>query len=433
MSTGLPYTLLTLWFLMKHAEKTHPQYLAECQVTKFPFVGLFDRQNLIDYFLGKTDQLQGVTAAKRSAVAAARTLPTKKPRTERLRDMQLDEGLEASKRAFVQRLQATAKTANATEADMRSGRVARAEDNLAADVHTLSSAEKAFVDADQLITEGIVRRERTFADRNSVLLSRGRDFADIVQTMKDALKATKLRKTMQAHGARRSSASTSSASASSGTKRTSGYDRYNQYRSEQEFWSKRLNTDGSSFTIDTHGSMAAGVVGAGSSSSSSSAVLSSASGSATPSSTSSSTSSSSSGSSSSASSRRGAKQQNRRSTAGKPVSTTMPALPIIVVPNSVTALINMYNVRDFLIEGKFVAPMDKKRAGARKAAVITVERRGPKGDTQRYEIIENPATLTKKEDWRRIVAVFAQGPTWQFKGWKWNKPVHIFSYGTSVG
>jgi len=145
-------------------------------------------------------------------------------------------------------------------------------------------------------------------------------------------------------------------------------------------------------------------------------------------------SSSSSSSSSSVSSRRASgrsgagSQSSRRAGSGRGAPAGPPEVPIIVVPNSVTALINMYNVRDFLIEGKFVESMEKKRAGARKAAVITVERMMPKGEMQRFEIIENPATLTKAEDWRRIVAVFAQGPTWQFKGWKWNKPVQIFTY-----
>ena len=35
----------------------------------------------------------------------------------------------------------------------------------------------------------------------------------------------------------------------------------------------------------------------------------------------------------------------------------------------------------------------------------------------------------RPEDWSRVVAVFAQGPTWQFKGWPWTSPADIFSNG----
>lgn len=46
-----------------------------------------------------------------------------------------------------------------------------------------------------------------------------------------------------------------------------------------------------------------------------------------------------------------------------------------------------------------------------------------------YQIIDSAQKL-KPEDWKRVAAVFVQGNTWQFKGWKWATPLEIFSNGT---
>lgn len=46
-----------------------------------------------------------------------------------------------------------------------------------------------------------------------------------------------------------------------------------------------------------------------------------------------------------------------------------------------------------------------------------------------YRIIDSASKLSK-DDWDRVVAVFVQGPAWQFKGWPWNgNPVDIFAKG----
>jgi parafibromin len=31
------------------------------------------------------------------------------------------------------------------------------------------------------------------------------------------------------------------------------------------------------------------------------------------------------------------------------------------------------------------------------------------------------------KDWDRVVAVFVTGQDWQFNGWKWSKPVELFT------
>ena len=48
-----------------------------------------------------------------------------------------------------------------------------------------------------------------------------------------------------------------------------------------------------------------------------------------------------------------------------------------------------------------------------------------------YEIIDSPLRLSSS-DWERVVAVFAMGKDWQFKGWKWPTAVEVFSNSLGV-
>lgn len=42
-------------------------------------------------------------------------------------------------------------------------------------------------------------------------------------------------------------------------------------------------------------------------------------------------------------------------------------------------------------------------------------------------VSDNPLKLSA-DDWDRVVAVFVQGPAWQFKNWPWGgNPVEIFT------
>lgn len=39
------------------------------------------------------------------------------------------------------------------------------------------------------------------------------------------------------------------------------------------------------------------------------------------------------------------------------------AIPIIIVPSALTSLLNMFNIKEFLVDGTYISPMDKKNAG----------------------------------------------------------------------
>ena len=97
--------------------------------------------------------------------------------------------------------------------------------------------------------------------------------------------------------------------------------------------------------------------------------------------------------------------------------------PIIVVPATTTSLITMANATSILQNLKFV-----EATGAEKKEVdMLITRRKADGTVVPYRVLDNPSRLAA-EDWDRVVAVFVQGPAWQFKGWPWNaNPVEIFA------
>jgi hypothetical protein len=116
--------------------------------------------------------------------------------------------------------------------------------------------------------------------------------------------------------------------------------------------------------------------------------------------------------------------------AQKPVQTSVPSresvVPIIVVPATPTALLTMYNVRQFLEGGHFVSQADAKAEGRSKENSLFFERKN--GNRKiRFQVVDNPTRLSSA-DWDRVVAVFVQGNTWQFKGWKWDTPAELFHH-----
>lgn len=98
---------------------------------------------------------------------------------------------------------------------------------------------------------------------------------------------------------------------------------------------------------------------------------------------------------------------------------------IIIVPNAMTSILQLLNAADFLERGKYVSPAEKRAAGAKKEPSIKIERTKEDGTIQTFRIVDNPQRLNDA-DWARVVAVFALGAAWQFKGWKYAQPVDLF-------
>lgn len=110
----------------------------------------------------------------------------------------------------------------------------------------------------------------------------------------------------------------------------------------------------------------------------------------------------------------------------KPEKPPRPREPdIIVVPNAMTSILTILNAPDFLEKGRFVTAAEKRAAGARKESSVTIQRGTSTTDPVKYRLVDNPTRLDDKE-WSRVAAVFAHGPEWQFKAWKYDKPVDLF-------
>lgn len=100
-----------------------------------------------------------------------------------------------------------------------------------------------------------------------------------------------------------------------------------------------------------------------------------------------------------------------------------PALrPIIIVPgaSSLSSLLTLFNVTEFLENGKFITVRELKASGGGLQGMqskITV-RRQPAGSVPdgvaTYDVVSNPKKL-QSDEWRRVVACVCTGHAWQFK------------------
>jgi hypothetical protein len=97
---------------------------------------------------------------------------------------------------------------------------------------------------------------------------------------------------------------------------------------------------------------------------------------------------------------------------------------VIIVPNAASSLITLFNAPRFLQDAYFVHPTEARSAmttaGADKPWKVTIQRQVG-GKVLRYHILDSVSRL-KHTDWDKVVAVFAHGPDWQFKGWRWGRP-----------
>ncbi|KPP77871.1 hypothetical protein Z043_102672, partial [Scleropages formosus] len=134
----------------------------------------------------------------------------------------------------------------------------------------------------------------------------------------------------------------------------------------------------------------------------------------------------------------GASARKAQTPAMQPVPRPGSRTPIIIIPAATTSLITMLNAKDLLQDLKFVTSEEKKKQGIQRDNEVLLQRRKdqiqPGGTTLSvtvpYRVIDQPLKLAP-QDWDRVVAVFVQGPAWQFKGWPWllpdGSPVDIFA------
>lgn len=134
--------------------------------------------------------------------------------------------------------------------------------------------------------------------------------------------------------------------------------------------------------------------------------------------------------------------------------------PIILLSNSPTSLVNMFNVKALLQDGVFIPPEEaRQQAGGIPELVVTIQSRSDEGGAQpggptgsqtpapgrsshgrRILVVDNAEAVNRlgtgapgsdQDPWNRVIAVFTKGQLWQFKDYKWSEPRELFRHGAS--
>uniref|UniRef100_A0A8W4FBY7 Parafibromin n=1 Tax=Sus scrofa TaxID=9823 RepID=A0A8W4FBY7_PIG len=372
------YTLDSILFLLNNVHLSHPVYVRRAAVTSlrhFPSTSAsIDRSAPLEIGLQRSTQ---VKRAADEVLAEA-----KKPRIEdeecvRLDKERLAARLEGHKEGIVQTEQIrslseamSVEKIAAIKAKIMAKKRSTIKTDLDDDITALK--QRSFVDAEVDVTRDIVSRERVWRTRTTILQSTGKNFSKNIFAILQSVKAREEGRAPE----------------------------------QRMVCSLRGETEG--FKIDTMGTYhgmtlkSVTVSGAGRG------------GSGVP-------------------ARRSRKACSRRACEGQRSRT-----PIIIIPAATTSLITMLNAKDLLQDLKFVPSDEKKKQGCQRENETLIQRRKdqmqPGGTaisvTVPYRVVDQPLKLMP-QDWDRVVAVFVQGPAWQFKGWPWllpdGSPVDIFA------
>ncbi|CAK1548300.1 unnamed protein product [Leptosia nina] len=433
------YTLECLLFILKNIQITHPIYVKQAAAANIPPVRRPDRKELLAYLNGETATCSSIdksapleipTQVKRTHEHDGGESAAKKPRIEEIHVQkvreQLAARLDAPKEASVtvDNIKSLSEAMSVEKiAAIKAKRLAKKRTTIKSNDYTdalgvVGSDLRAILDYDVDLTKDIISRERQWRTRTTVLQSNGKTFSKSINALLGSIKAREEGRS----GVPRPQPVVMPQPNSIPAQQTQ-YNRYDQER----FIRQKEETEG--FKIDTmgtyHGMTLKSVTE---------------------------------GPSVPVAARAPPTPNHPRQ---MPQSGPMPATPIrkellpvaaartplggskrpsrtpiIIIPAATTSLISMFNVKDMLQDLKFVSVEQKKAEGvSRENEVLLQRRKGPTGDvpnnattmTVPYRVVDNPSRLTAAE-WDRVVAVFVQGPAWQFKGWPWDgNPVQIFA------
>lgn len=417
------YTLDSILFLLKHVHLQHPLYVREAVAANINVVRRPDRKDLLAYLNGETTTSASIdksapleisqrpTQVKRTVEDAG---PEGAPKRLRLEEVQkarqnwinkIDGGRETS----VLPHPGTSSMLEAMPlekiAAIKAKRLAIKRTKIKGDDDIQAGAleQRSFVDAEVDVTRDIVSRERHWRTRTTILQSLGKDFARNIFSILQSIKAREEGTQRPHHHSHSTNAVASTPVVAPRPQPVAGYNRY-----DQERFRGKEETEG--FKIDTmrsfHGMALKSVT-------------------------------------------EGAQSRKKESSAppthslpptpqtqvARPISQARPPpnqkkgsrTPIIIIPAASTSLITMLNCKDVLQDLRFIGTEEKKAQGVRRDNEVLIHRSKDGGLTVPYRIIDNPSKLTP-DDWDRVVAVFVQGPAWQFKGWPWNgNPTDIFA------
>ncbi|XP_050443400.1 parafibromin isoform X2 [Adelges cooleyi] len=409
------YTLECLLFLLKNVTLTHPVYVRQAAAENIPVVRRPDRRELLAYLNGelststsidRSAPLEIPTQVKRSAVEDVQESIAKKPRMEDTLQVQrvkqqLAARLDAPKESAVNvdNIKSLSEAMSVEKiAAIKAKRLAKKRTTIKGhDDIGLGPDLRVMLDFDVDITKDIIKRERQWRTRTTILQSNGKVFGKNIFAILQSIKNREDGRSRPPH----SMAATPRAAPPKPTiPQPTVYNRYDQER----FIKSREDTEG--FKIDTMGTyhgMTLKSVTEGTVPKKPVATVTPVQQSSRPP-----------GTQAKLSASQQAKQRVSRT-------------PIIVIPAGQSSLITMHNAREILQDLKFVSTEEKKQNGFKRDNELLLQRRKDGGMTVPYRVVDNPQKLTQSE-WERVVAVFVMGPAWQFKGWPWSgNPVEIFS------
>lgn len=432
------YTLEALHFILKNVSIPHPIYVQKAAAAKVPVVNRVDRKALLAYLNGDTDTSASIDKSAPLELGASRAAPLKRP-PEDISHREDDQAKKAKVEVEKESLILQEKNALAARFDAPQAKPLLAVDkgtdgslSQAMSVETINAIKakrfakkrstirgvpeeeidavglenRAFIEAEIDVTRDIISKERILSNRNNILQSTGRTFTNILSILQVKSREQVVK-----------TVSSTTATTAEDSRAKTANKPYNRY--QQETFNKMKETE--EFKIDTMGGFATM------------------------------------NKKSPAPSHHKTPPHRPASQVARPIAAAKPPknqkreskTPIIIVPASLTALINLYNVREFLQDNRFITAQERMNQGHRKTPELMLQRKrdlieinllrghtAPIAPSENqvvtipYRLIDNVTHLERK-DWDRVVAVFVAGPQWQFKGWPWlsadGSPVNIFT------
>uniref|UniRef100_A0A8C7WHL3 Parafibromin n=1 Tax=Oncorhynchus mykiss TaxID=8022 RepID=A0A8C7WHL3_ONCMY len=400
------YTLDSILFLLNNVHLPHPSYVRRAATENIPVVRRPDRKGLLSYLNGESSTSTSIDRSAPIEIGLQR--PTQGTDEERVRldKERLAARLEGHKEGIVQtdQIRSLSEAMSVEKiAAIKAKIMAKKRSTIKTDLdEDITLKQRSFVDAEVDVTRDIVSRERVWRTRTTILQSTGKNFSKNIFAILQSVKAREEGRAPE----QRPAQNTTLVDQSIRNKQPvpAAYNRY-----DQERFKGKEETEG--FKIDTMGTyhgMTLKSVTEG------------------------------------ASARKA--QTPALQPVPRPVSQARPPpnqkkgsrTPIVIIPAATTSLITMLNAKDLLQDLKFVTPEEKKKQGIQRDNEVLLQRRKdqiqPGGATLSvtvpYRVIDQPLKLAP-QDWDRVVAVFVQGPAWQFKGWPWllpdGSPVDIFA------
>ncbi|XP_037513576.1 LOW QUALITY PROTEIN: parafibromin-like [Rhipicephalus sanguineus] len=406
------YTLQCLLFLLRNVHLSHPVYVRQAAAENIPVVRRPDRKDILAYLNGETATSANIDKSAPIEIPTQVKRTAEEPQNEVVKKPRLEETqMQRAKEQFSARLDAPKEAPVVTEqirslseamsvekiAAIKAKRLAKKRATIKGDDDLGLADMQGILEYDVDVTRDILSRERQWRTRATVLQSAAKNFAKSIFPILQSIK-------MREEGITTKQAQPEANQPPRATPvrampQPAVYNRYDQerFRGKEETEGFKIDTMGTYHGMNlksvTEGSQPKRPVPA-----------------ATPTPV-----------------VPAAPPPPAAPPVPRPVPKRVSRTPIIIIPAATTSLITMYNAKDILQDLRFVSTDEKKSQGCKRENAVLIQRRRNRGATVSYRVIDNPSTLAP-EDWERVVAVFVQGPAWQFKGWPWGgNPIEIFS------